>query len=338
MSISLSALAADLKLSKSTVSRALNGYSDVAWDTRQRVMQRASELGYIPNPVAKRLKGGSTNMIGVVLPPPLVNGMLVEPFYSSMLGALVFELQASGLQLLLTNQRSGESTEDVRSYQEMVQQNLVDAILILRTRVHDLRVDFAQQQQLPFITFGRTQSTAPHAWVDVDHFDAFYLATARQISRGHRQIAFINTSTEFNYARLRHEGYKQCLQDNQLLYRQEWQMTGGLTEMDGYVLASRLLKVQPLPTAIVCATDDIAIGAMAACRLLGLQPGKDISLIGYGNSPGTAYTNPPLTTIDPFPKHHGKQLGIFFSRYLDRDDPSQFQHLQQAELIIRDSD
>lgn len=336
--MSLSELAKDLKLSKSTVSRALNGYSDVAFDTRQRVTQRAIELGYIPNPVAKRLKGGRTNMIGVVLPPPLVNGMLIEPFYSSMLGALVFELQASGLKLLITNQQSGESEEDVRSYQSMVQQNLVDAILILRTRVNDLRVDFAQQHSLPFITFGRTQSHMPHAWVDVDHFDAFYQATARQIARGHRHIAFINTSTEFNYAQLRHDGYKQCLQDNQVIYRKEWQMTGGMTEMDGYVLASRLLKVQPRPTAIICATDYIAIGAMAACRLMGLQPGKDISLIGYGNTPGTTYTNPPLTTIDPFPKENGKQLGIFFDRHIFQAGELKFHHLQKTQIIVRESD
>ncbi|MBP2199986.1 MULTISPECIES: LacI family DNA-binding transcriptional regulator [Pantoea] len=336
--MSLSELAKDLKLSTSTVSRALNGYSDVAYDTRQRVMQRAIELGYIPNPVARRLKGGKTNMIGVVLPPPLVNGMLVEPFYSSMLGALVFELQASGLKLLITNQHSNESDDDVRGYQDMVQQKLVDAILILRTRVNDLRVKFAQQQNVSFITFGRTQSSTPHAWVDVDHFDAFYQATARQIARGHKHIAFINTSAEFNYARLRHEGYKQCLLDHQLLYRNEWQMVGGLTEMDGYVLASRLLKVQPIPTAIVCATDDIAIGAMAACRLLGLQPGKDISLIGYGNTPGATYSSPPLTTMDPFPKENGKQLGIFFSRRIFQPGEADFQHLQQARLIVRESD
>lgn len=336
--MSLSELARDLKLSKSTVSRALNGYSDVAYDTRQRVMQRAIELGYIPNPVARRLKGGRTNMIGVVLPPPLVNGMLVEPFYSSMLGALVFELQAAGLKLLITNQYSNESDEDVRSYQDMVQQNLVDAILILRTRVNDPRVEYAQNNNLSFITFGRTQSQQPYAWVDVDHFDAFYQATGRQIARGHKHIAFINTSTEFNYARLRHEGYRQCLQDHQLIYRNEWQMMGGLTEMDGYVLASRLLKVQPRPTAIVCATDDIAIGAMAACRLMGLQPGKDISLIGYGNTPGAAYASPPLTTMDPFPKENGKQLGMFFSRHLYQRSESEFHHLQKAMLIIRESD
>lgn len=336
--MSLSALAKDLKLSTSTVSRALNGYSDVAYDTRQRVMQRAIELGYIPNPVARRLKGARTNMIGVVLPPPLVNGMLIEPFYSSMLGALVFELQASGLKLLITNQHSNESDDDVRGYQDMVQQKLVDAILILRTRVNDLRVNFAQQQNLSFITFGRTQSSTPHAWVDVDHFDAFYQATARQISRGHKHIAFINTPSEFNYAQLRHEGYKQCLLDHQLIYRSEWQMVGGLTEMDGYVLASRLLKVQPIPTAIVCATDDIAIAAMAACRHLGLRPGKDISLIGYGNTPGAAYSSPPLTSMDPFPKETGKQLGIFFSRRIFQPGETDFQHLQKAKLIVRESD
>lgn len=336
--MSIADLAKDLNLSKSTVSRALNYYADVAPETRARVQQRAAEIGYIPNPVAQRLKVGRSDAVGVVLPPPLANGTYIEPFYSKMLGALVPELETAGLQLLVTTQQTTASDDDVNSYRRMVQRGLVDALLILRTRVNDPRVALAVQHDFPFVTYGRTDCQAPYAWVDVDHEQAIYMAVKRQISRGHRHIAFLNTQSHYNYARLRTEGYKRALEEAGLPLYPRWLAEAGLTEQEGFQAGSKLLAMQPRPTAIICTSDDMAIGVMAACRSHGFEPGKDMAIMGYGNSPATEYSSPPLTSIDASPECIGRQIGLFLQQRLQGKPADTMRYEQKVRIVERQSD
>ncbi|TCS36682.1 LacI family DNA-binding transcriptional regulator [Reinekea marinisedimentorum] len=336
--MSITQLAKDLNLSKSTVSRALNDYPDVSFETRERVQKRAEEIGYIPNPVAQRLKQGKSNAVGVVLPPPLDNGAFIEPFYSTMLGSLVIELEKSGLQLLVTTQKTSASDDDVVSYRKMFQRGLVDALLILRTHSNDPRVEFALQHNFPFVTYGRTEKETKHTWVDVDHEQAIYSAVIRQVGRGHRQIAFISTKSRYNYAQLRTEGYVQALKDSGIPFYPRWLVESGLNIDDGYRTALKLLKTEPRPTSIVCTTDDIAIGTMTACREFGLVPGKDIAIMGYGNSAACEHTSPPLTSIEAFPKQLGEKIGKFFTERLDGNTSDALQHVQSTKIIERDSD
>src|SRR5436305_12018920 len=94
--MSIVLLAKDLGLSVSTVSRALNGYDDVAEKTRERVEARAKEIGYRPNPGARRLKSGTTSAIGVVLPAAGSSGQAVDASYSSLLGGVATEIEPAG--------------------------------------------------------------------------------------------------------------------------------------------------------------------------------------------------------------------------------------------------
>lgn len=336
--MSLADLAKDLNLSKSTVSRALNFYSDVAPETRERVQKRAEEIGYIANPVAQRLKIGKSNAIGVVLPPPLSNGSFIEPFYSTMLGALVPVLEKSGLQLFVTIQQTTASDDDVNSYQRMVKRGLVDALLILRTRADDSRVSLASKSNSPFVTYGRTNQELSHFWVDIDHKQAIYMAVSRQISRGHRQVAFINTNARYNYAQLRNEGYLCALKAAGIPYYPRWAVESDLTVQDGYTSALKLLHMHPRPTSIVCTSDDVAIGAMTACREIGIEPGKNIAIMGLGNSPASLHTTPTLTSIETFPNLIGQKLGYFLQQCLQEEPTKYLQYQQRVEIVERLSD
>ncbi|MGH8240528.1 MAG: substrate-binding domain-containing protein, partial [Steroidobacteraceae bacterium] len=83
----------------------------------------------------------------------------------------------------------------------------VDALLMVRTRVTDARVELARAADIPFVTYGRTETSGSHAWVDPDNEQAFYLATLRQLDFGHRRIALLNGPLEYCFARLREKGY-----------------------------------------------------------------------------------------------------------------------------------
>ncbi len=189
--MSIVRLARDLGLSISTVSRALNDYHDVAPETKLRVRKRAREIGYRPNPGARRLKSGKTSLVGVILPAS-DGAQFVDSVASRLLGGVEVELENAGYSLIATMQTRNDLERETALHENFIRGGWVDALLLVRTRVSDSRVDLVRKAHIPFVTYGRTEIDGPYAWVDTDNEKAFYLATLRQIEFGHRRIALLN--------------------------------------------------------------------------------------------------------------------------------------------------
>ena len=337
--MSIVRLARDLGLSISTVSRALNGYDDVAPATRQRVLKRAREIGYRPNPGARRLKSGRTSLVGVILPPPGDSAQFLDSIVSSLLAGVEVELESAGYSLIATVQARNDPVRELALYENFIHGGWVDALMIVRTRVKDPRIELACKARIPFVAFGRTESTEPYAWVDTDNEQAFYLATLRQIDFGHRRVALLNGPLEYYFARLRQKGYTRALLERGLTPDPMLILNGEVTEVSGYALCRSLLVSAHPPTAIVCATDAMAMGAIAACRERGIEVGKDISIMGYGNSRASAFCDPPLTTIDHSAFDNGRHIGQSLIRLLRGEaKPADIHYLEPVVLVPRKSD
>ena len=337
--MSIVLLAKDLGLSISTVSRALNGYDDVSPETRARVFARAKEIGYRPNPGARRLKSGTTSAIGVILPAPSSAGHAVDTMYSSLLGGVATEIETAGYHLLATMQAKNDPAREAALYENFIKGSWVDALLIVRTRVHDSRIELARQARMPFVTYGRTESREPYAWVDTDNESAFRLATKRLLEFGHRRIALINGPAEYYFAQLRERGYQRAFAEAGLTPEPAWIVHGDVAETSGHVLCRSLLIRNPAPTAFVCATDAMAFGAIAACREAGLAVGPDVSIIGYGNSSASAYCNPPLTTVEHEVFENGRHVGQALIKLIRKEiPPADVHYLEPVVLVPRKSD
>lgn len=337
--MSIVLLAKDLGLSISTVSRALNGYDDVAKETRERVFARAKQIGYRPNPGARRLKSGTTSAVGVVLPAASSTGQVVDAMYSSLLGGVAQEIEPGGYHLLAMMQTRHDSAREAALYDNFIKGSWVDALLIVRTRVHDPRIDAARKAHIPFVTYGRTETKEPYAWVDTDNEKAFELATARLIEFGHRRIAFLNGPQEYYFAYLRNRGFLKALADAKLTPDPALVVHGEVTEASGHALCRSLLIRNPAPTAFLCATDAMALGAIAACREAGLTVGRDVSVIGYGNSSASAFCDPPLTTVEHQVFENGRHVGQSLLRLLRKEIvPGAVHYLEPVVLVPRKSD
>lgn len=337
--MSIVLLARDLGLSISTVSRALNGYEDVAPATRDRIFQRAREIGYRPNPGARRLKSGKTSLVGVILPSAGDGVRFVDSVASSLLGGVEAELEVGGYSLIATMQTRSDPVRESALYENFIKGGWVDALLIVRTRVNDPRVVFARRAHIPFVTYGRTETMAPYAWVDTDNEQAFYLATQRQVEFGHQRIALLNGPLEYYFARLREKGYASALARHGIALDRSLMRNGDLSEMSGYAMCGSLLSLPAPPTAIVCATDAMAIGAIAACRERGIEVGKAVSIVGYGNSSASAFSDPPLTTIDHAVFDNGRHIGQSLLRLLRGEaKPADIHYLEPVVLVPRNSD
>lgn len=335
--MSIVLLAKDLGLSISTVSRALNGYQDVSDETRKRVLFRAEEIGYRPNPGARRLKTGKSSAIGIILPAASAEGHLVDAIYSNLLGGVAAEIEKAGYYILATMMTKPDIEREVALYDNLIRGCWVDALLIVRTRVRDPRVELAQKAKIPFVTYGRTDSKDPYSWVDTDNERAFYLGVSRQLDFGHRRIALLNGPEEFTFVRLRQKGYERAYEERGLRVNPKLMFNGDLTEASGYTLCQDLLKAKHRPTAFVCATDAMAIGALAACREAGLKVGTEISVMGYGNSEAAKYAEPRLTTVEHHVYENGKHLGLALLRQIGGEAPGSY-YMESVAVVAGQSD
>jgi LacI family transcriptional regulator len=337
--VSIVLLAHDLGLSISTVSRALNGYDDVSPATKQRVLKRAREIGYRANPGARRLKSGKTSMVGVILPSGTEGMRFVDSVASSLLGGVEVELENGGYSLIATMQTRNDLEREAALYDNFIKGGWVDALLLVRTRTSDARIDLVRRAHIPFVTYGRTDTAEPYAWVDTDNEKAFYMATLRQFEFGHRRIALLNGPLEYNFVRLREKGYTRALAKHRIVPDRLLMLNGDLSEMSGYAMCRSLLVSAQRPTALVCATDAIAIGAMAACRERGIAVGKEMSVVGYGNSSASAFSDPPLTTIDHAVFDNGRHIGQSLLKLIRGEaKPADIHYLEPVVLVPRTSD
>lgn len=329
--MSIRRLASKLGLSVTTVSRALAGYPDVAAATRERVQHEAERSGYRPNPVARRLRTGRSGTVGIVVPSE--QGTF-DQFFLAMLGAIGPLLSRAGLDLVLMGAPPGEA--EMHAYSHLVEHHRVDGVLLARTRCDDPRIRYLLDRRVPFVAHGRSETRGSFAYLDIDGDAAFTAATERLIGFGHRDIGLINAPEQYMFAHHRAAGWRRALAAAGL--PQGPMLQAEATEENGFRLMNTLLRSEQAPTAVLCATDRMAVGALHAIASAGLRAGGDVSVIGYDDLPMAGYTDPPLTTFEqPIPRMAQRMVEMLLA-LLDGTDASQFREVWTPKLIVRQSD
>jgi LacI family transcriptional regulator len=318
---------------QAVVSRALNGYSDVSVKTRERVFAAAKALNYSPHPVAHRLATGKTGVIAIInseRPHSVAEGS-AGPLYSGAAQVM----REHGYFTVSISIPTGD--QEMPELTRLLAGRLFDGLVLTRTRTQDSRVSLLQERKIPFVTHGRTTDNAPHAWVDTDNTGAFELATQALIERGHQRIAFINGMPHMTFAQLREEGFRKALAAAGL---SEADCPVHYTELSGAAgehVANHLLKQPHRPSAILCATDTLAMGAMKALKDARLRAGRDISIIGYGNTEAGQFTDPALSSIDHSIINNGRDVANLLLRVMAGENPMSLNMIQTPKLIIRES-
>lgn len=332
--MTLGELAERLGLSKTTVSRALAGYTDVSAKTRERVLKAAKRYGYQPNPLAQRLRSGRLDTVGLIVPSDLKP--FGDAFFVDQVTHLTQTLADRGLDLLLS--AAGRGDAELATLKRMVEGRKVDAMIIVRTQRHDPRVDYLLERNVPFVCHGRTERIGKYAFVDMDGEAAGRIATRAVLDRGHEIIAFIGPpSSRLTFAWHRQSGYARALDDAGIDVRPSLIREGEGGEVFGERAAIRLLAAEPRPTAILCATDLEAIGVLRALHDQGLVAGRDVSVIGHDDLPEASLTQPPLATIKQPHAAVGTRLAEIVAALAAGEDPRGYQEVWRPELIVRDT-
>ena len=332
--LSLAAFAKQLGLSSSTVSKAINGRADVSAKTRARVLEAAAAQQFTPDPAGRRLRRQASDTIGFVLSAPQAH--FAHPFFLDMLTGIDEALEGSPYQTIIASARSPE--REMECFVRLVEQHRVDAVLFARTRRIDPRIAYLLERKVPFVAFGRSESTKTYPCIDIDHTVVGNVGCARFIALGHRRIAQITGPRDLMFTHHQRLGYAQALTQAGIAFDPALQVEDDLTEEGGARAAGVLLGQPHPPTAIVCGHDLMALGVMRMIAQRGLRPGTDIGVIGGDNHPIGALIDPPLTSFTAQTREAGRRMVQMLMASLDGTPAKQLQEVWVPELIVRSSD
>ena len=206
-----------------------------------------------------------------------------NPFIVQFLSGTTHILQNRGIDLLVANASEPQLWQE--TYDRLIVSRKVDGFIVMRTESDDPRISYLLEKNVPFVAFGRTESAHNFAWLDVDCGGAAADAVRHLAALGHQRIGHITASRKVNFARLRHHAIKQAITELGWQYDPSLVVNAGLTAEDGQRASCQLMALERPPTALICDLDLLAFGAIAALRDLGLQAGRDVSVIGYGDVP-----------------------------------------------------
>lgn len=334
MKVNLKMLSESLGLSQTTVSRALNGYSDVAASTRQRVMEAAQKLGYQPNPQARQLATGRTNAIGIVY--PFSASDIGDIRFGEVVSGITERLAEHDLDLLI---HSSRPDVELDTYRRLIDGRRVDAMIVARTRVDDPRIALLQARNFPFVAYGRTGSEAPYAWFDFDNEAGGRLAVERLLTLGHRRIALIHAPLEVNFAMQRHAGFVGALRAAGIEPEPALIIESPINRVGGYEAVGRLLAMKQPPTALLVDNNVAGVGALRALGDHGWKPGQGMSLIVYDGIPSEIPLNCKVTgVIQPTGESSGRAIADLVLEVLAGKPLAELHRLGAPCLEIGDSD
>ncbi len=271
-------------VSKSTVSHALSGKRPISDGTRQRIISAADALGYQPNPVAQRLAGGATHTIGCAMP-------LFQPQIGSVefayINSVASVLNGAGYAFLLLTHM--EQTGD--AVQRMVAGGLIDGLILMQVALHDARVEWLRQADIPFLLLGRCEDNEGLAFIDSEIEVGVADAVRLLATAGHRNVGYLYLDApRLGFAQRAIRGFEQgCLAQGLHGVRQGC----GHTQQSGAAAMKTLLAHHPEITAIIVSNDAAALGAVQIAQEAGRSIPADLTLV---TSPAS---HPDLIALEP---------------------------------------
>jgi LacI family transcriptional regulator len=277
-------------LSKASVSRALNGKQDVDPETRERVLELAAQMGYVPSASARALSNGRSNSLGLLVPT------LTWPWILEVLRGVAEEIESSGYSLILYTTTAGEDSE--RAFMsQVVPAGAVDGLaLVIPLGMLDY-IERLAKDGLPVVVVDDRGHYPDLPTVATTNVEGGRSATHHLIEQGRRTIAMLNGPHDFGCNRERLEGYKLALRDADLPFEQRHVTDSDFKEDGGASAMAALLSADPKLDAVFAANDLMAFGAMRALRNAGRRVPDDVAVVGFDDLPASAMTHPPLTTV-----------------------------------------
>ena len=317
------------KVSLATVSRVMNGNTRVSEKTRNRVLAAMKELDYRPNTIAQSLASNRSNCIGLLVSE--IHG----PFFGQMMSGVETELRAAGKHVIITTGHSEEDKEK-DGIEFLISRNC-DAIILHVEAVSDEYLLELSKGKTPIYLISRHVEELPDKCISLDNELGGYIATQLLIEMGHSNIAYLAGPQYKADAIARLQGHKRALSENNIAIDEKLIFEAEFKEKGGIEGLRHFLQEKLEFSALVCANDEMASGAMTYAREHDLQMPKDLSVVGFDNVVFAPHLYPKLTTVENPVNKMGAMAAKLVLKDVYQQDQHDIQQLFEPSLILRDS-
>lgn len=317
-------------VSVATVSHVINKTRYVSEELQKKVIRVMKKLDYQPNYMAGSLRRKRTKTVGLIIPDNS------NPLYAELASAIEDTLFKYDFSLMLCNSEHNLAKE--LKYINVLRSKRADGLIIIPASDRADHINKLFRNGLPIVILDRPIPDLIADSVFIDHFQGVYDATTYLIKSGHKRIAYIDKKFNLPHKFSRLEGFHKALADHDGKFFTSLYREAGVSFEDGAMAMMDLLGVKPLPTAVLCFDDVIAMGAMRAIKDEGLSIPKDVAVIGFDDMPLCSFTVPRLTTIH-YPRHEMAQIACKYllRRIDDKRTKKKNRTVLPVNLVLRES-
>lgn len=289
--LTLEQVGARAGVSRSTVSRVLNGQADVRPEVRERVERVIRETGYRPNQAARALASSRTGVIGLVMLAD-VNELFGDPYYSALVRGINAGCQEHGLVFAMFPLYGPE--HDTGLLTRQIAQSFLDGVIVTASPRSEVLIAALSESGITMVVVGQPNLDREVQRIDVDNRGGMEAATVHLIDSGRSRVGFVGTHPEFSYGTARFEGFRDGLESRGQSIDDDLVSSDEPTPEGGYRGALRLLDRGV--DALVSASDTMAIGVYRAIEERGLRIPADVAVASFDGLPNGPEFEPPLTT------------------------------------------
>jgi LacI family transcriptional regulator len=330
--ITIKDIAKKLNISIATVSRAFNDKSDISATTKNLILKTAKEMGYRPNPMAKKLMQKRSLTIGIVV-PEFLNSFFPEVIIGAQ--EILFE---KGYQVLIT--QSNENFETELKNIKALEDSMVDGIIISQTS-ETKNVEYYQNlinTGFPIVFFNRVCDEITASKILFNDYKWAFFATEHLINQGCRNIYHLKGKESLSLTNDRMKGFIDAHTKHKLPVTKEQIIPAGFTIEDGKRAANEIIISGKIPDAIFASNDPSAIGAMQAFKKRGYKIPDDIAFVGFTESRMGAIIEPPLTSVLQPAKEIGREAAKILIEQIENPVTFKTQTIVlNGQLNIRES-
>ena len=330
MATSIKDVAKEAGVSIATVSRVLNDIDVVNEDTKKKVLDAIKKLGYRPNIVARSLKTQRTSTIGILIPD------IASQFYPDIVRGAEDVTNIYDYNIILCN--SDFDVEKEKEYLRVLKEKMVDGVIYISSSLNEEILDLINELDLKTILVETKDKDGKLPSVTIDNIKASYEGTKYLINSGLKNLAFIGVNEEnMNAWGERYTGFVNALKDSGLEADEDLCYFKNLTVKTGYQAIQRFTENNKSFDGIVCASDEIAMGAINALREKGIKVPEDVSVIGFDNNVMGSIFYPKLTTISQ-PSYDMCSVAVrMIIKMLNKKELDNPNYVLNYELIKRES-
>ncbi|HYE56772.1 MAG TPA: LacI family DNA-binding transcriptional regulator [Chitinophagaceae bacterium] len=326
--VNLKKLARQLKLSVSTVSRALRDSHEISRETKEKVLALAAELNYQPNPYASSLRRQKSRTIAVVVPE------IANNFFSLAINGIGSVAQEKGYHVLIYLTHENVS-EEISIVGHLLSGRVDGVLMSLSSETGDTtHLAELKRKGVPIVFFDRVCDTIETARVTTDDYESGFNATQHLVDQGCRRIAYLLISPNLSIGVKRMQGYLDALKQNSIAVDEQLIVQGGLDNDQNYALIKSLLQRDGRPDGIFASVERLAISTYHVCNDLGLDIPGDVKIISFSNLETASLLQPSLTTVTQPAFDIGKTAAMVLFKGLDKKSAIADEHIILKSALI----